>query len=88
MSGTLQEQIDAAFDFRGDVTLALKDGTTVVGFLGNREFAPHPSLNTEPFVELYVLKDGSKASEPQRLLISTIASVALTGTDHAALSAE
>ncbi len=86
----LKEQIDAAFDFRGDVTLTLKDGTEIVGFLGNRDFAPDSSLNAEPFVEVYVpTGERSKPSgAPQRLLISTLASIVLTGTDHAAPSAD
>jgi hypothetical protein len=66
--------------------VTLKDGTERVGFLGNRDFAPAPSLGTEPFVELYVpTGERSKPSgEPQRLLISTLDSVVLSGTDHAA----
>jgi hypothetical protein len=84
----LAKQIDAAFNYRGDVTLTLTDGTQVVGFLGNRELAPHATRGTEPFVEVYVPsgKRSTPSGDAQRLLISSIASVDLTGMDHAATS--
>lgn len=33
----LQEVIEAAFDYRGDVTIELKDGTRVEGYVFNRQ---------------------------------------------------
>ena len=33
----LQEVIEAAFDYRGDVTLELKDGTRIEGYIFNRQ---------------------------------------------------
>ncbi len=45
--------VEKAFDYRGDVTLDLKDGRQIVGFLSNR----HPKgtrHNPEPRVELMV----------------------------------
>ena len=30
--------VDAAFDYRGDVTLTLGDGRTLTGFVSNRDF--------------------------------------------------
>jgi hypothetical protein len=33
----LQEVIDAAFDYRGDVTIELKDGTRIEGYIFNRQ---------------------------------------------------
>ncbi len=33
----LQEVIEAAFDYRGDVTIELKDGTRIEGYIFNRQ---------------------------------------------------
>lgn len=43
-SNELAEQIEAAFDYRGDCTVTLKSGEQVVGYLFNRELAPHPKV--------------------------------------------
>lgn len=75
MNAELQKQIDAAFDYRGHVTLTLTDGSSVEGYIYNRQFGA-----SEPFVELFV-----KNSEERRTLpIAKIASVAMTGEDCAA----
>ena len=79
----LETQIDAAFDYRGDVTLTLAGGETVVGYLFNREFAPHPKLGETPFVEVF-LPDGQK----RRLDLGRIEAVVLTGKDHAATESD
>ena len=70
-------QIEAAYDFRGHVTLVLEDGRALEGFLFNRELRP---LKGEPYVELMV-KDSD-----QRLHLSaaSVRSVTLTGKDFAA----
>lgn len=72
----LEQQIEAAFNFRGNVTIALTSGETLEGYLSNREFA-HPKLKEPPYVDVI---RGGKA---QRIAVSSIASVALTGTDCA-----
>jgi len=75
----LKLQIDKAFDYRGDVTLTLKDGSTVVGFMSNRE--PRGVARCrEPFVEMMI--DG----RPDKMLVkySEISKVELTGEDTAA----
>ena len=69
-------QIDAAFDFRGHVTLTLNDGKTVEGFLFNRELTP---MKGEPYVEL-AKKD---SDERLRFAAADVKSVALTGKDFA-----
>lgn len=75
----LEQQIDAAYDFRGHVTVKLKTGGTVEGYLFNRQFA-NPKLPQDNFVELYL-----KGSAEHRLLkIAEIESVSLTGEDFAA----
>lgn len=73
VSAQLQAEIDKAFDYRGHVTVALKDGSSVVGFLYNRDFA-------RGYVDL-MIKD---SDERRRLEISQLSSVALTGEDFAA----
>lgn len=74
---TLTGQIEAAFDYRGNVTVTLKDGHTVDGFLFNRELAPKGDA---PFVELYLDKNPT----PVKYAVAAIASIALTGVDTAA----
>jgi hypothetical protein len=75
----LLNQIEKAFDYRGDVTLDLKDGTNVVGYLFNREPKGTPRC-PEPFVEIY------PTGKPTPVLIkySEIAAVRFTGEDAAA----
>jgi hypothetical protein len=74
MTEALRAQIEAAYDYRGHVTVTLKDGKTVEGFLYNREFE-NPRVAEDHFVEL-MLKD---SEERRRLKIEEISSVALTG---------
>jgi hypothetical protein len=75
----LEKQIDAAYDFRGHVTIKLKDGKTVEGFIFNRQFAG-PKLKREPFIEV-VLKGSGEKTE---IVIARLESVALTGDNCAA----
>ncbi|MBI3564156.1 MAG: hypothetical protein HY079_03055 [Elusimicrobia bacterium] len=73
----LAAQIEAAFDYRGHVTLTLADGKTLEGFLFNRELAP---LKGEAYVEV-IPKD---SEERVRLAAKDLKAVALTGKDFAA----
>ena len=75
----LNTVIEKAFDYRGDVTLHLKDGHQVVGYVYNRE-PKGTSKRPEPFVELMV------ANSPDRLNLkySEITRVEFTGEDTAA----
>ena len=45
---TRAEVIDRAFDYRGDVTVVMHDGTEVVGYLFNRN-----ADTAVPFVQLF-----------------------------------
>ena len=76
ISQDVAAQIEAAYDFRGHITLTLKDGTVVEGFLFNRETEP---LKGEPYVE--VLRKDS--DERLRFASQDVKSVALTGKDFA-----
>lgn len=69
-------QIDAAYDYRGHVTLTLNDGAAVEGFLFNRELAP---AKGEAYVEM-LRKD---SDERLRFAASDVKAVALTGKDFA-----
>jgi hypothetical protein len=71
--------IDKAFDYRGDVTLDLNDGTQVVGFLSNRYPSGTPSDRT-PRVEMML------ADRDDKLIIkyADIRDVRFTGEDTAA----
>lgn len=75
----LAQQIEAAFSHRGNVTLHLQDGGAIECFLFNRDLAPHPTLGTEPFVEIF-LESGAR----EKLRVADLKSVELTGKDHAA----
>jgi hypothetical protein len=68
------EAVELAFDYRGDVTLALKSGETVTGYLFNRE-----RTGQDPYIELF------PADHPdmRQIRYSEIASVAFTGEDTA-----
>ena len=76
----LKQQIEAAFDYRGNVTLKLHAGDPVECFLFNRDFAPHASLKEVPFVEVFLT-----GGERRKLPISEIVAVELSGKDHAAV---
>jgi hypothetical protein len=66
--------IDAAFDYRGDVTLLLDDGSELHGFLGNRSWKA-----AEPFVELFV----AGVTAPRRLPVHKITGLVFSGKDTA-----
>jgi hypothetical protein len=72
---TLAEVVDRAFDYRGDVTLALDDGRELVGYLFNRNRDA-----AEPFVQMYE-RDGEGAATIPYARIRTIR---FTGRDTAA----
>ena len=70
-----QEAIERAFDYRGDVTLEMRDGESIVGYIFNRDWS-----GPAPYVEVYV----KGISDPVRLDCVDVAAVAFTGTDTAA----
>jgi hypothetical protein len=71
---TIEEQIEKAYDFRGHVTVILRDGKTLVGFLYNRV------TGADAYIELYPKdKPGSV-----KFAYTEIAKVDCTGEDCAA----
>jgi hypothetical protein len=67
--------VDAAFDYRGDVTLTLDDGMRLVGFVSNRDFS-----TGEPFLEIMTADMASS----QRIPLSSLLRIEFTGVDPAA----
>jgi hypothetical protein len=78
----LERQIEAAFDYRGHVTITLKSGERVVGYMYNRQFV-HPQLREPPFLEMFLAGSG----ERRKFSLDGIDAVALTGKDYAAADA-
>lgn len=71
---TLEDVVDQAFDYRGDVTIERRGGTPLVGYLYNRE-----RRVPEPFVAVY---DSTGASHTIRY--AEISRILFTGKDPAA----
>ena len=71
----LADAMNKAFDYRGDITLTLKDGTQRVGYVFNRN-ADVP----EPFIEMFP----SDKDERVKLFYKDVAAVHFTGKDTAA----
>jgi hypothetical protein len=69
--------LEKAFDYRGDVTIGLKDGTRVEGYVFDRKSGPNLS---ESFVRLYPKDENRKVT----VSYADIASLAFTGKDTAA----
>jgi hypothetical protein len=67
--------IDAAFDYRGDVTVTLNDGRSLLGFVSNRDFNA-----AEPYLEI-ITPDWAS---PQRIPLDRVTGVHFTGVDAAA----
>ncbi len=70
----LYEVIEAAFDYRGDVTLELRDGTAVVGYVFNRD-----AQAAEPYIQLFP----KEASGTRTIKYASVMAVHFTGEDTA-----
>ena len=73
----LREGLEKAFDYRGDVTITRKDGTTVEGYIFDRRAA---ATLSQSLIRLFPKGEPVKLSIPY----SEIASLAFTGRDTAA----
>jgi hypothetical protein len=70
----LRGLLEAAFDYRGDVTLELRDGTRIEGFVINRE-----AHGANPYLEMFPKdKPGTRV-----IAYGEIVAVAFTGEDTA-----
>jgi hypothetical protein len=73
----INEALEKAFDYRGDVTLTLKDGRTVAGYLFDRRTG---KTLAESAVRIIPATERTKLTIPY----SDIAALAFTGRDTAA----
>ena len=73
----LREGLEKAFDYRGDVTITRKDGSTVEGYIFDRRAA---ATLPESVIRLFPKGEPVKVSIPY----SEIAGLAFTGRDTAA----
>jgi hypothetical protein len=73
----LREGLEKAFDYRGDVTVTRKDGSTVEGYIFDRRAASDLSQSV---IRLFPKGESTKLSIPY----SEIASLSFTGRDTAA----
>jgi len=70
----LVEAVELAFDYRGDVTVSLKSGESLSGFLFNRQVS-----GSDSYLEVFP----SNSPNARRILYDQIASIAFTGEDTA-----
>src|SRR5512135_2801687 len=70
----LAEAIELAFDYRGDVTIGLRTGESVMGYLFNRQAA-----GSDPYIEVFPADNPT----PRRIAYAVILSIAFTGEDTA-----
>jgi hypothetical protein len=73
----LREALEKAFDYRGDVTIHLKDGSAVEGYIFDRRSG---ATLAESCVRLFPKGDSNKVTIPY----SAIRGLAFTGRDTAA----
>ena len=70
----LVEAVELAFDYRGDVTVSLKSGESLSGYLFNRQVN-----GSDSYLEVFP----SDSPHAQRVLYDQIAVIAFTGEDTA-----
>jgi hypothetical protein len=73
----LAEGLEKAFDYRGDITLNLRDGKQVEGYLFDRQQGPDLARS-------YIRLMPSGSNEKLRISYSDVAGIAFTGRDSAA----
>lgn len=74
----VHEAIEKAFDYRGDLTITLKDGRTVVGYLFDRKIGG-PKL-----ADCFIRVMPKDSSEKLKIPYSDVAGLEFTGRDTAA----
>jgi transcriptional antiterminator Rof (Rho-off) len=70
----LAEAVELAFDYRGDVTVSLKSGESISGYLFNRQVS-----GSDSYLEIFP----SDSAEARRIRYDQIATIAFTGEDTA-----
>lgn len=79
ISEELKKQVEAAYDYRGHVTLRLIDGTSVEGFVFNRQYES-PGLREKNFLEIFTKGGGDR----KKYSLLDLRAIELTGEDFAA----
>jgi hypothetical protein len=75
--GALREALEAACDYRGDVTLTLRDGRRVAGYLFDRRIGPTPGQSAVRMIP-------AGADEKVAIPLADVAAVEFSGRDTAA----
>lgn len=70
----ISEAIDLAFDYRGDVTVELRSGTSMVGYIYNRH-----ATGSNPIIDIFP----ADSHTPKQIAYADIVSIAFTGEDTA-----
>jgi len=73
----IREALEKAFDYRGDITVTRKDGSTVEGYLFDRRTG---ATLADSYVRIIPIKETAKVS----IAYSDVAALAFTGRDTAA----
>jgi len=73
-SGELAEAVELAFDYRGDVTVSLKSGESLSGYLYNRQIN-----GSDSYLEVFP----SDRSDARSIRYDQIVAIAFTGEDTA-----
>ena len=74
-STTIERVVELAFDYRGDVTVDLKDGSAMTGYVFNRDAGAK-----EPFLQMVLPDVDDQLTVPY----AQIANIRFTGKDPAA----
>ena len=75
--GSLEDVVEAAFDYRGDVTLLLGDGEELAGYLANRSIGE--AAGGEPWIEVFPAIGGPR----RRISLAGIRGLVFSGKDVA-----
>jgi len=75
--GNLEEIVEVAFDYRGDVTVLLRDEDDLVGYLANRSICRQ--VPAESWIEVFPAAGGPR----RRLSLMAIRGLILSGKDVA-----
>jgi hypothetical protein len=70
----LHEAMDRAFDYRGDVTIQLKTGGQVIGFVFDRQ-----EEDPQPYIKLFLPGE----QDPRMVLYQEVAGITFSGQDTA-----
>src|SRR5687768_424991 len=79
VANELKNQIEAAFDYRGHVTIRLSGGESAEGFVYNRVYE-NTKMKQDHYIDILVKGSG----ERRRFPMASLAAIELTGEDCAA----